>query len=446
MQVEGDKSHADRDRAEDVRRFVTASGSRLYARQDEITEGMTAVLAGEIEFIGADRPLIEQLERSIRGNVTTVFNAMANEAMIEHLQPPSGALDYARLLAQRAIPASHLVRAYSIGQNYLLEAAFDEVQRGGCPKDIEHEVLRTINKFLFHYIDWVSLIVGKAHAEEHSRWSQAKSSSSLPLIRALLDERTVESRDFEHETGYRLTETHLAMVLWVNHTGTDAPDPDKMRRFVNTIETACGAVGRPLLQMIDSATMWIWMPVASDATGRAMTQLGARLEQAGPYRVAIGAPGRGQTGFIRSHRQAIATRDVAVTASRSAQRTVTCYRDRGVRAVSLVVKDIDATAAWVHEVLGDLATDDEATALLRQTWRVFFHTGENYIRTAELLNVHRNTVKYRLGKISPHIGDSADDDRTDIVLALEICHLLGARVLRPETTKRTSTHRRSNEI
>ncbi len=446
MQAEGDRSQADRDGAENVRRFVTASGSRLYARQDEITEGMTAVLAGEIEFIGADRPLIEQLERSIRGNVTTVFNAMANEAMIERLEPPIGALDYARLLAQRAIPASHLVRAYSIGQNYLLEAAFDEVQRGNCPKDIEHEVLRTINKFLFHYIDWVSLIVGKAHADEQARWSQAKTSSALPLIRALLDGRTVESREFERETGYRLTETHLAMVLWVHQADNGTPDPEKMRRFVHTIETACGAIGRPLLQMIDSATMWIWMPVASDATGRSMTQLGARLEQAGPYRIAVGAPGRGQTGFARSHRQAIATRDVAVTASRSAQRTVTCYRDRGVRAVSLVVKDIDVTTAWIDEVLGELATDDETTALLRETWRVFFHTGENYLRTAELLNVHRNTVKYRLGKISPHIGDSADDDRTDIVLALEICHLLGARVLRPEPRTRTSTHRHSGEI
>lgn len=446
MQADEDTFHADRHRAEDVRRFVTATGRRLYARQDEITEGMSAVLAGEIELIGADRLLIEQLERSIRGNVTTVFNAMANEAMIERLEPPSGALDYARLLAQRTIPASHLVRAYSIGQNYLLEAVFDEVRRGNCPKDIEHAVLRTINKFLFRYIDWVSLIVGKAHAEEQSRWSQAKTSSSLPVIRALLDGRTVESRDFEKETGYRLTENHLAMVLWVQQADSDTPEPEKMRRFVHTIETTCGAVGRPLLQMIDSATMWIWMPVSSDVTGRTMTQLGARLEQAGPYRVAVGAPSRGQTGFVRSHQQAIATRDVAVAASRSAQRTVTCYRDRGVRAVSLVVKELDATSAWVHEVLGDLATDDETTALLRQTWRVFFQTGENYLRTAELLNVHRNTVKYRLGKISPEFGDSVDDDRTDVVLALEICHLLGSRVLQPETAEKKPAHRNRSEM
>jgi DNA-binding PucR family transcriptional regulator len=63
---------------------------------------------------------------------------------------------------------------------------------------------------------------------------------------------------------------------------------------------------------------------------------------------------------------------------------------------------------------------------------VFLQTGENYVRTAELLNVHRNTVKYRLGKIAPEAGDTVDD-RTDIGLALEICNLLGSSVLAPAT-------------
>lgn len=413
----------------EIDRFVARAGNIFYTRQDDITAGMTVVLADEIELIGADRPLVEQLERSIRGNVTTVYHAMANDLPIDRLDPPSAALDYARLLAQRGIPASHLVRAYSIGQNFLLEAGFDEVHRGDYPKDLEHEILRRISMFLFRYIDWVSLKVGAAHAEEQSRWARATSSSALPLIRTLLAGGEVDRNEFERETGYRLTGNHLAMILW-STSNTHGPDPHELRRFVQTIATGCGALERPLMQMVDSSTMWIWMPVASDATGRTMTQLRARVERFGGCRIAVGAPARGYDGFTLSHQQAKATHDVATAAAPSSQRTVTCYRDRGVRAVSLVVNQLDMTATWVSDVLGVLAADDENAAVLRETWRVFFQTGENYVRTAELLHVHRNTVKYRLGKIDP-ISNSLEDDRTDVVLALEICHLLGARVLSP---------------
>lgn len=85
MQVEDHTGRLGRDEQQ-IRRLVTRVGHNLYTRQDEITKGMTVILAGEIEFIGADRPLVEQLELSIRGNVTTLFHAMANEIPIETLE------------------------------------------------------------------------------------------------------------------------------------------------------------------------------------------------------------------------------------------------------------------------------------------------------------------------------------------------------------------------
>lgn len=38
-----------------------------------------------------------------------------------------------------------------------------------------------------------------------------------------------------------------------------------------------------------------------------------------------------------------------------------------MRAVSLVVTQLDITKDWVREVLGDLAADDENPAVLRET-------------------------------------------------------------------------------
>lgn len=412
-----------------ARGYVLKAGQDLYAKQDEITSGMAVVLAAEIELIGGDQPLIEQLKRSIRSNVTTLFHGLANEIPIEKIEAPGGAVDYARSLAQRSIPASHLIRAYAIGQNYLLESAFDEVRRGDVPADLEYEVLRRINAYLFRYIDWVSLQVGRIHAEEQNRWSQL--SSGLPLIRALLTDEGTDQRKFERGTGYRLTANHLAMILWVRPTVVDAPTPDDTRNFIRTLESACGAVGRPLVQMIDKSTTWIWMPVAAGSTARGTLDLRARVDKAGLYRLAVGVPARDADGFVKSHRLAAKAQSVAMAAASEAERMITCYDDQGVRVASLVVGQLELTRAWVGEVLGQLAKDDDAAAVLRETCRIFLQTGDNYVRTAELLNVHRNTVKYRLGKIPSHVGHGIKTDRITVAVALELCHLLGSRVLEP---------------
>ena len=55
----------------------------------------------------------------------------------------------------------------------------------------------------------------------------------------------------------------------------------------------------------------------------------------------------------------------------------------------MLAQDLATTRAWVSEVLGPLAVDDENNAVPRETMRVFLLTGDNYTRTAERLVLHR---------------------------------------------------------
>ena len=74
------------------------------------------------------------------------------------------------------------------------------------------------------------------------------------------------------------------------------------------------------------------------------------------------------------------------------------FGDRGVAVVSLLAQDLESTRAWVCEVLGGLADDTPNAAMLRHTLSVFLSTKESHLHTAEQLNLHRNTVKYRIGE------------------------------------------------
>ena len=128
--------------------------------------------------------------------------------------------------------------------------------------------------------------------------------------------------------------------------------------------------------------------------------------------------------------QARAAYSIAMVQSASHRRVIG-FGDRGVAVVSLLARNLDAARAWVGEVLGPLADDTEQAAMLRATLSTYFATGESHLHTAERMNLHRNTVKYRVGKA---LGDPtrapATHDKLDVALALQACEYLGSSVLR----------------
>jgi DNA-binding PucR family transcriptional regulator len=85
----------------------------------------------------------------------------------------------------------------------------------------------------------------------------------------------------------------------------------------------------------------------------------------------------------------------------------------------------------VAEVLGDLASDEENDERLRETLRVFLGCGSSYKSAAEQLNMHFNTVKYRIGRAVARRGRDIGSDRLEVELALLTCHWLGGAVLQP---------------
>ncbi|KZS58552.1 hypothetical protein A4G26_13620 [Mycobacterium kansasii] len=76
--------------------------------------------------------------------------------------------------------------------------------------------------------------------------------------------------------------------------------------------------------------------------------------------------------------------------------------------------------------------DDENDEHLRETLRVFLGCGASYKTAAAELNMHFNTVKYRVGRAVARRGRDIGGDRLDVELALLACHWYGAAVLQPK--------------
>ncbi|MGY1847196.1 MULTISPECIES: PucR family transcriptional regulator [unclassified Blastococcus] len=412
---------------ERVLALVSQAGRRLDRRQPQIARDMTELIARHIRSLDVDPQFMELLRASVDANTKTLTHILTNHIPIEHLMPTTAAVEYALRLAQREIPANSLVRAYSIGKDDFIEQMFPDVQALDCTAEEKFEVLHHMATVVGRYIDWISQYVFEAYEAERERWLSTQGTVRAALIHDVLAGQKVAPGRFERETGYRLTAHHLGMIIW---SVDAAPAPDELRLLtsvVSKVATGAGCSGPPLVTAVDRETAWAWLPFAVRPGEVDTTQICRLVEQARTCRAALGLSGSGVDGFRRTHEQARAARRVAMASG--ATTPVTGFGDEGVAITSMLAGDLDSARAWIHEVLGPLAVDNDASQVLRETLRVFYLTGESYTETAEIMRLHRNTVKYRVSRALELRQPAARSHRVDLAVALNACHFLGSAVL-----------------
>jgi len=407
--------------------IVAGIARKLDVRQAEITRAMSALLAHEIDQLDEDPQLVELLEASVHGNVSTIVHVLANDIPVDHLQPTTAAVEYALRLAQRDVTSNSLVRAYHMGQDDLMKICYDEVSALDLPGPLTLAVLKHISEVVYSYIDWITLYVFDAYEQERWRWLGARGNVHSSTIHTLLTGTGNDGSAFEAETQYRLDQTHVAMILWSTGADTEA-SLNALDHYVRDLARHLATDSAHIVTAIDRRTLWAWLPFGRRKPALDTTELAAALPSKPGIRTAIGLPAPGIAGFRRSHEQARAAYSVA-TVPHTQVRPIVGFGDRGVAVVSLLAENLDSTRAWVWEVLGPLAENTDQAATLRTTLSTYFATGESHLHTAQQMNLHRNTVKYRITKA---LGDPATGthSKLDLALALQVCEFLGPAVLR----------------
>ncbi|MGB3698905.1 MAG: helix-turn-helix domain-containing protein [Gordonia sp. (in: high G+C Gram-positive bacteria)] len=409
-----------------IRSRASTVGRELGADQLQLSAEVSTTLARGISSLNGDPALVEMLGASVEGNVANIVHVLANDIPIAHLQPPTAAVEYALRLAQRDIPSNALVRAYHMGQNVALQRCYEIVARMALTAAETVELTAYISEVLYSYIDWITAKVFAAYEDERRRWIGTQGTVLSSTVHNLLAAPDTARATFERETGYRLDRDHRALIIWLDEqTGAELADLDREARRLAAI---LGSDGTPLLAPMDGSTLWVWIPFAGHGSH---ADPATALRSAGlpdGARAALGSAGWGAHGFCHTHEQARAAFRVA-TVPDSPTGPVVDYGDRGIAIASMLAQDVAATRSWVREILGGLAEDNAAVAPLRETLAVFLDTADSHVRTAERLNMHRNTVKYRIDKALSMLR--TERSRLDLALALNACEFLGPLVLAP---------------
>ncbi|MDR7170641.1 hypothetical protein J2W56_004392 [Nocardia kruczakiae] len=406
--------------------------ARIAARLNEQVTGVSSLIKDALEQripeLRGDARTVELLGASVEGNVDTILHALRHGIAVERITAPTAALEYARRLAQHGVPVNALVRAYRLGQRRLTELVFAELHAIDMDPTTRIAVIEEITDVLFAYIDWISQQVVAVYEEERERWLENRNSVRAMRVREVLAEDTaVDVDDATAAIRYPLRRHHVAMVLWYPDADSDSDDLARLQRFVRELAGAVEVAAAPLFAAADRTSGWVWLPYTSDPDDPA-----ARIRRFAAHRpdaphIAIGAVGVGVEGFRRSHRQAQRARTV-VSRSGAADKVVAAT-DPGLTAAALLGENPAAVRDWVADVLGPLAADTASDARLRDTLRVFLRTGSSYKAAAQELDLHYNSVKYRVSRAVSRRGRPIADDRLDVEIALLVCQWYGTSVL-----------------
>src|ERR1700739_5062472 len=98
--------------------LVAKSAALIIGRLDdklaEITRTLQELLVRELTEISGDGELLGLIADSVQGNLDTFIPAVRHGIPIDHVEPPTAALEHARRLAQRGGDAGYLVRTYRL--------------------------------------------------------------------------------------------------------------------------------------------------------------------------------------------------------------------------------------------------------------------------------------------------------------------------------------------
>lgn len=404
-----------------IREVVAQVGRELDPRLQPLTAELATLLFDEIPAFRGDDSIRELMTASTAANLSTIFDILLHGLPVDKVDVPAAAAAYARRFAQRDLPVEGLLRAYRLGQQQATQWCLTSLGARDLDTDVLLGSTREIVSVLSTYIDRVSENLVEIYETERKLWTQRTDAARAVALRTVLDDDTLDSGTAEAMIGYRMHGWHVGAVAWVERAvGQAGRQLDSATRILASVHGE-----RPLVVLDDDHTLWAWLS-SPDRTDLDEVALADALGDVPQLRIALGEPMHGLTGFRASHREALQARTVAEASTDRSQIT----RFAQVSVIALLSENLEALRTWISRTLGDLATDDEANARLRETVRIFLETGGSFTDAASRLHLHKNTVHYRVRKAEEVRGRPFGEDRLDVEVALVACHHLGQRVLR----------------
>ena len=239
------------------------------------------------------------------------------------------------------------------------------------------------------------------------------------LVRTILSGTPVDPESLNSqaaELGYRLDQPHVALVI----APADGATPGLLQSSLDRLLLQRKLVA-PVLLREDSVLVFV--PAAESPTAPHL--LLDALQQ--NHAVTAGVSGIAPTAAQWARALDEAEQALALGRQLFGENSTTAFADLGVYRLLLALRDSPELWRFYRDTLGPLLDHGPSSADLLETIEGYFLARGNVSRAAALLHIHRNTLIYRLQRISEIAN--IDWERSEDQLALQLA-LKAHRVLR----------------
>ncbi|WP_433754621.1 helix-turn-helix domain-containing protein [Nocardia sp. CA-135398] len=395
--------------------LVREVAGRIKADLDRLSPTMTSMFVEYIPEFRHDDEIRRLMVASTESNLAAILDMLTLAIGLDDITVPPAAAEYARRFAQHDLSLPALLRAYRLGENMFVQWTMTLLTELHPPTDVAMATAARIAGLVNSYIDQVIEGLIDIYDNERRRWDARTDAARAAQVRAVLDAEDLDLASAEQMLSASLRGWHQFMLLW---TPPATPEPTAvLRAGVSLLAAATGMT--PMVVDVDDHTRWVWI-TSTRRPGLDTEHLGHALRSHPNLSLAVGDPATGLDGFRRTFHDAQSARTVAVT---KRAHGLTVYSE--VALSGLLAERVPEVQAWARRVLGALMDEDETSARLRETVRVFLDTRGSYTDAAARLHVHKNTVHYRVRKVEELLGHSLTEHRLDIEVALLVCAQLG---------------------
>lgn len=382
---------ADERRPEMVRRWVDRT-------RDAILD--------QVPALAADPDLAGVLDQAVHEHWVGFLDAFSRQD--QQFRLVDGAATLAREVATHNLPLEAIITVYRAAQ----QESWDYVT--GVVESLPVTDLDATEVLIYFWGRagaWIDGSIGasiEVYQAERGRRLAGASAQRFETVADILEGHATDARSASAALGgYPISVIHAAYVL-----ETDRPE------LVADLEKLIHEVARltsgstPLVVSPGGRVIWAWIahPSAPDLSD--LDQFEAQLTRSSA-RMFVGIPAGGLDGFISSHQEAVGTRRIAT--SGSPWSLVMRYEEVALVAMLGCSEQVDR---FVDRTLGELADDGEPTQRIRETVAAFLRHGGKVEAAASELVVHRNTVRYRVGRAEEILGRPVARGGDELLIAI----------------------------
>lgn len=311
----------------------------------------------------------------------------------------------------RRIGLDDMLRSIQLGHGAMASAFLAECARLADPGETLEQI-RALSGRMFRFFDVFAAEMASYYRAEQQRWEGSDAAVKLAMVTELLD-GSMSDAIAERKLRYPLSGTHVAIVA-------DGPEEetDALAAAVGGVLAAARCTQR-LVLLAAPGVVWAWgSPAAPDLLAAALSVSSLPSQT----HAVAGAVAAGSAGFRRSHREAAA--GIVLLRKTLSRGRAVAYDE--IDLLTLLLSDTERARDFTARELGELAAATPQARDLRRTVAAFIDERGSPHAAAQLLNVSRNTVSYRLKRSEELLGRSVNVRRLQLRCALLIQEIADA--------------------